>query len=220
MSATRDGYDSPMTIKPGDFIPTGWFHDGEQALFHDGTGNFYIAGQWYFRPDLLIGMPPPPPTLAERARMEQQRLSTPWPTYHEAWRHAKAEKWLCHRWITRIAPIFTLVVWPIIMIAGAFQPPDYVPQWQMNLILSMIAVWVGFWLSFWRVYHRHLHTVDSHKGRAFGWGSYIAVTGALHALHRRAERQRWAQVSGVVPGPDYLQQATQTLMASENRYNR
>lgn len=168
-------------IQAGDTIPNGWFWDGEQQVFHDGTGNFYIGQQWYARPDLLAAQPfPAPPTMADKARMEKQRLSTPWPTYGAAWRHAKKEHWLSRYYAVFGLPIswyggFGFAIWQgIDEEGGAFHVPFF----------GMLAIFALYPFSFWWIYYKHMRSVDKHKAFAFLAASYgVTAVGVKVANH-------------------------------------
>lgn len=177
-------------VQAGDQIPNGWFWDGEQQCFHDGTGNFYIGEQWYARPELLAAQPfPAPPSKADRARMEVQRLTTPWPTYGDAWRAAKAQGWLCRRVLKTVALLMPLVVlaeYAVGRLMGyqQYQPDGSVtphPAWMSTLIFANIVALVLIAPCFWRVYHRHLRSIDRHKAAAFSVATYGVVAVGAHA---------------------------------------
>ncbi len=184
-------------IREGDVIPNGWFWDGEQNVYHDGTGNFYIGEQWYARPDLLAAQPyvPPAMTWQDKARVEKQRLMTPWPKYREAWRHAKAEKWPCRRYAMFGYPV------SFFGMAVSFSQIDQTGNFFRWFFIAMAFI-VAYPLAFWRVYYRHIKTVDSHKAFAFLTASLgLASLGLKAANHHGmpspqqyvSEQQRFAE---------------------------
>jgi hypothetical protein len=172
-------------IRAGDTIPNGWFWDGEQQCYHDGTGNFYIAGQWYARPDLLAAQPfPAPPTLADKARMEKQRLMTPWPSYTEAWKEEKARKSKARRWAKwgwlLVLPALSAIATAIDE-GGQGQESSYFPlydptAWFMLLLVCTIP------FAAWKVYYNVLKRRDTHKAAAFAVASYAVLKTGTSAL--------------------------------------
>lgn len=171
-------------IREGDVIPNGWFWDGEQQCYHDGTGNFYIGEQWYARPDLLAAQPfPAPPTMQDRLRMERQRLTTPWPTYREAWKEAKARKAFSRRWALYglpfaygLACLVTATI-PSEQTEGDYATfPMFIPQ-----VWVIVAIFLSGPFAFWKVYHSAVKRRDPHKAAAFAIASYGAVAVGAHA---------------------------------------
>jgi hypothetical protein len=169
-------------IRPGDVPPTGWFFDGERNIYHDGSGNFFIEDQWFARPDLLAARPtsPPPPTWADQARMEAQRLRTPWPSYKQAWRQAKTE-----RWLSRYYALFGLPLAAYEMVHEFAQVNGDHYFRPFFAALAWIASWPFAW---WWIYYRHLRSVDRYKARAFSIASYAALAVGAHAARVHGER--------------------------------
>lgn len=164
-------------IRPGDHIPTGWFWDGEQDIYHDGSGGFFVGGLWYHRPDLLVDMPPPPPGVTERLAIERQRLSTPWPTYGDAWRAAKERRSLAHFLVIFGLPIFLYLAMASFSQVGSER--YYGPFFGGMLAL---AGWPFCW---WWIYYSHLRKVDTHKAFAFLAASYGALAVGTHYAANR-----------------------------------
>lgn len=165
-------------IRAGDYIPTGHFFDGEREMWHDGSGLFFIDGLYYNRPDLLVGMPPPPPTAVERMKLETARLTTPWPSYKDAWRHAKAEKWPSRRYAIFGYPISFMGM------AVSFSQIDQGSNYFLWFFIGCAFI-VGYPLAWWRVYFRHLKSVDGHKAYAFVTASLGLASLALKAASAR-----------------------------------
>lgn len=166
-------------IRAGDYIPTGWFHDGEQPIWHDGRGTFYVAGTYYYRPDLLVGQPPPPPSMAEKVQMAMQQLSTPWPTYGEAWRAAKAGRW--------ISRYYVMGGW-LVALLGALHAVRGTAETYGDFYGPFFTamLWLATWpFSIWWLYYKHLRQVAPKKARAFLWASYLATAAGAHAAANR-----------------------------------
>lgn len=204
-------------IRPGDVVPTGWFWDGEQQVFHDSTGNFYIAGQWYARPDLLAAQPfPAPPTASDKARMEVQRLRTGWPTYGEAWKEAKALKLWSRRWaifgIFMVLPLISLFA--TIADSGIAEDdtiggsPLNMQGWMIPILLAALSIP----FAWWKVYHSACKRRDPHKAAAFAIASYGVVAAGAHAARRHGERHPSATINppGWTPEGGYDTQRPRT----------
>jgi len=166
-------------IRAGDVIPNGWFFDGSRNIYHDSQGNFFVDGKWYARPDLVAAQPniPPAPAWTDHARMEYQRLRTPWPRYSEAWQHARAEKWFSRKYAMFGLPVSLFgACWSFALVTGEtyFRP-----------FFAAMAFIAAYPFSFWLVYYRHLRGIDRHKAFAFLAISYAATSVGLKVANAR-----------------------------------